>query len=185
MPDKRPEKLFNAISDAKKQSLSRLIIGLGINGVGEVMAKDLAKTFGDLENLSNATIDTLMKIEGLGPNIAESIVDWFSQTPNKKVLKKLKSAGVWPQVEQPSNNINQSSKFADLTFVSTGTLPTFSRDDAKAFIESHGGKVTDSVSKKTNYLVLGEAAGSKHEKAKSLNVNIINEAQLLGLVKKG
>jgi DNA ligase (NAD+) len=123
-----------------------------------------------------------MQIGGLGPNIAESIVDWFSLPFNRQVLKKLKSAGVWPQGGQSSGSSRQSDKFTDLTFVITGTLPTFSRDDAKAFIESHNGKVTDSVSKKTSYLVLGENPGSKAEKAKSLGVKILDEEGLRKLV---
>jgi DNA ligase (NAD+) len=119
-----------------------------------------------------------MQIEGLGPNIAESIVDWFKRPFNQKLLKKLKKVGMWPTGGHRSAVSNQSDKFTGLTFVITGTLPSFSRDDAKAFIESHGGKVTDSVSKKTSYLVLGEAPGSKFEKAKSLGVKIIGEDEL-------
>jgi DNA ligase (NAD+) len=119
-----------------------------------------------------------MQIEGLGPNIAESIVDWFARPFNQKVLKKLKSAGMWPKGGEAAGKSQESDAFAGMTFVVTGTLPTFSRDDAKAFIESHGGKVTDSVSKKTSYLVLGENPGSKFEKAKSLGVKIIGEEEL-------
>ncbi|WKZ37520.1 MAG: NAD-dependent DNA ligase LigA [Anaerolineales bacterium] len=173
IPDKRPEKLFNAISDAKKQPLHRLIIGVGIHGVGEVMAKDLAATFGDLDNLSSATKESLMEIEGVGPNIAESIVDWFSTATNKKLLKKLKEANVWPSEKKKASS--SAGKLSGMTFVVTGTLPTLSRDGVKEFIESNGGKVTDSVSKKTSYLVLGETPGSKFEKAKSLGVKIIDE----------
>jgi DNA ligase (NAD+) len=119
-----------------------------------------------------------MEIEGLGPNIAEGIVDWFSRPFNQKVLKKLKAVGMWPKGGQSSVSSKQSDAFAGMTFVVTGTLPTFSRDDAKAFIESHGGKVTDSVSKKTSYLVLGENPGSKFDKAKSLGVKILGEEEL-------
>ncbi len=175
-PDKRPEKLFNAITKAKTQPLHRLIIGLGIHGVGEVMAKDLSATFGGLDKLAEASIDDLMNIEGVGPNIAESIVDWFSRPSNKKLLGKLKKAGVWPSGKQKASQ--SSGKLSGLTFVVTGTLPTLSRDGVKEFIESHGGKVIDSVSKKTSYLVLGENPGSKFEKAKSLGVKVIDEAEL-------
>ena len=175
-PDKRPEKLFNAITKAKTQPLHRLIIGLGIHGVGEVMAKDLSATFGGLDKLAEASIDDLMNIEGVGPNIAESIVDWFSRPSNKKLLGKLKVAGVWPSGKQKASQ--SSGKLSGLTFVVTGTLPTLSRDGVKEFIESHGGKVIDSVSKKTSYLVLGENPGSKFEKAKSLGVKVIGEAEL-------
>jgi DNA ligase (NAD+) len=106
-------------------------------------------------------------------------VDWFSRPVNQKVLKKLKAVGVWPKGGEASNVKSRASdQFDGLTFVITGTLPTWSRDDAKAFIESHGGKVTDSVSKKTSYLVLGEAPGSKFDKAKALGVKIVGEAEL-------
>jgi DNA ligase (NAD+) len=142
-----------------------------------VMARDLSENFINLDELAKAKVDDLMQIGGLGPNIAASVVDWFSLPFNRQVLKKLKSAGVWPQGGQSAIS-NQSDKFADLTFVITGTLPTFSRDDAKAFIESHSGKVTDSISKKTSYLVVGENAGSKLDKAQSLGVKIISETEL-------
>jgi len=181
-PGKIADNLLLSITNSKSQPLSRLIAALGIHGVGEVMARDLSQNFSNMDELAKAKIDDLMQIAGLGPNIAESIVDWFSLPFNKQVLKKLKSAGVWPQGGQSSLSSNQSNKFADLTFVITGTLPTFSRDEAKAFIESHGGKVTDSVSKKTSYLVLGENPGSKAEKAQSLGVKILNEAELRKLV---
>ena len=179
-PDKRPEKLFNAISDAKKQPLYRLIIGLGIHGVGEVMAKDLASRFSDLENLSNASKDVLMEIEGLGPNIAESIVDWFSTPTNKKLLKKLKSADVYP-IETKKND-NNSGKLSGMSFVVTGTLSGFTREGIKEFIEQNGGKVSDSVSKNTSYLVLGENPGSKFEKAKKMGIKIVSEAELRKLI---
>ena len=119
-----------------------------------------------------------MQIEGVGPNIAEAIVDWFARPVNQKVLKKLKSMGMWPKGEQLSVSSKQSDVFEGLTFVVTGTLPTFSRDDAKSFIESHGGKVVSSVSKKTSYLVLGENPGSKFDKAQSLGVKIVGEDEL-------
>jgi DNA ligase (NAD+) len=180
-PDKRPEKLFNAISEAKNRPLHRLIIGLGIHGVGEVMAKDLASTFGDLDKLSSASVEELMNIGGLGPNIAESIVDWFSKSSNKKLLGKLKNVGVWPIADKKASQA--SGKLSSLTFVVTGTLPTLSRDGVKELIESNGGKVIDSVSKKTSYLVLGESPGSKLEKAQSLGVKIVDEAGLKKLIK--
>jgi len=177
-PGKIADNLLLSITNSKSQPLSRLITALGIHGVGEVMARDLSQNFVNLDELAKAKADDLMQIAGLGPNIAESIVDWFSVPFNRQVLKKLKSAGVWPQGGKSAVSNNQSDKFADLTFVITGTLPSFSRDDAKAFIESHGGKVTDSISKKTSYLVLGENAGSKLDKAQSLGVKIIDENEL-------
>jgi DNA ligase (NAD+) len=107
------------------------------------------------------------------------VAEWFSRPINKNVVKKLKAAGVWPKGGQSANvKARASNAFDGMTFVITGTLPNFSRDDAKEFIESHGGKVTDGVSKKTSYLVLGESPGSKYEKAKELKVKIIGEEEL-------
>ncbi len=174
--EKKAENLLGAIEQAKGQNLNRLIVALGIHGVGEVMAGDLARTFGNLSALSKVTADELQQIEGVGPNIAESIVDWFAQSGNQKLLKKLKAAGVWPEMKKDEKK--KEGALTGLTFVVTGTLPTLSRDGVKEFIESNGGKVTDSVSKKTSYLVLGEAPGSKLEKAQALGVKVINEAEL-------
>ena len=179
-PGKIADNLLAAINTSRSRSLARLITALGIHGVGEVSAGDLASHFGNLDALSKAGVDDLQQIEGIGPNIAEGIVDWFSRPFNQKVLKKLKAAGVWPKAEESGKK--RDGAFNGMTFVVTGTLPTFSRDDAKEFIESNGGKVTDSVSKKTSYLVLGENPGSKFDKAKSLGVKIIGEEELKKLV---
>jgi DNA ligase (NAD+) len=174
--NKKAENLLGSIEQAKGQSLNRLIAALGIHGVGEVMAGDLARTFGNLSALSKVTADELQQIEGVGPNIAESIVDWFARSVNQKLVKKLKAAGVDPVMKKDEKK--KEGVFSGLTFVVTGTLPTLSRDGVKEFIEGNGGKVTDSVSKKTSYLVLGEAPGSKFEKAKALGVKIIDENEL-------
>ena len=177
-PGKIAENLLAAIDQSKKQPLSRVITALGIHGVGEVMAADLSHVFPDLEALSRATAAELQQIDGVGPNIAESLVDWFIRPANQNLLAKLKSAGVWP-VASPSSVLGPSSAaLSGLTFVVTGTLPTLSRDGVKEYIESHGGKITDSVSKKTGYLVLGENPGSKHDKALALGVPVIGEAEL-------
>lgn len=178
-PGKIADNLLASIETSKSRSLARLITALGIRGVGEVSAGDLARHFADLDALSKASADALQQIAGIGPSVAESVAEWFSRPVNKNVVKKLKAAGVWPQGGQSANAKSRASNtFEGLTFVITGTLPNFSRDDAKEFIESHGGKVTDNVSKKTSYLVLGEAPGSKYEKAKSLGVKIIGEEDL-------
>jgi DNA ligase (NAD+) len=174
---KKADNLLAAIRASAGQPLNRLITALGIHGVGEVAAGDLARHFADLEALSRASADDLQAIEGFGPNTAESIVDWFARPANLALLEKLKSAGVWP-VSQPSTFNLQPSTFSGLTFVVTGTLPTLTREGVKEFIEQHGGKVTDSVSKKTSYLVLGENPGSKHDKALALGVPVIGEAEL-------
>jgi DNA ligase (NAD+) len=182
-PGKIADNLLASIETSKSRSLARLITALGMRGVGEVSAGDLASHFADLDVLSKASAEALQQIAGIGPSVAESVAEWFARPVNKNIVKKLKAAGVWPQGGQFSVASKQSDKLAGLTFVITGTLPTFSRDDAKELIESHGGKVTDSVSKKTSYLVLGEAPGSKYEKAKSLGVKIIGEEELKKLVK--
>ena len=180
-PGKIADNLLAAIAESAKRPLNRLIAALGIHGVGEVSAADLAGHFGNLDALSAASVDDLQQIEGIGPNIAEGIVDWFARPANQKVLKKLKKAGVWPQMQKAEGK-KQEGAFTGLTFVVTGTLPTLSREGAKEFIESNGGKVTDSVSKKTSYLVLGENPGSKFEKAKSLGVKIIGEEELRKMI---
>jgi DNA ligase (NAD+) len=174
--DKKAENLLAAIQAAKRQSLARLISALGIHGVGEVMAGDLAAHFGSLDALADATGEQLQEVEGVGPNVSQAVVDWFARQGNRKVLRKLKKAGVWPRAER--RRAEAEGVFAGKTFVITGTLPTWSRDQARAFIEERGGKVTDGVSRKTDYLVLGESPGSKLARAQSLEVPIIDEAQL-------
>ena len=178
-PGKIAENLLSAIAASRTQPLNRLLAALGIHGVGEVAAADLARHFSDLDALAKASAEDLQNIEGFGPNTADAIVDWFQREANLALLAKLKAAGVWPVSNPPSIGHGPSSgPFSGLTFVVTGTLPTLSREGVKEFIESHGGKVTDSVSKKTSYLVLGEAPGSKHEKAISLGVKVIGEQEL-------
>ncbi len=174
--EKKAENLLGSLNQARAQSLNRLLAALGIHGVGEVMAGDLSRNFGNLSALAKASAEELQQIEGVGPNIAESIVDWFAQPVNQNVVKKLKAAGVNPEMQKDEKK--KEGALSGLTFVVTGTLPTLSREGVKEFIESNGGKVTDSVSKKTSYLVLGEAPGSKAEKAKSLGVKILDEAEL-------
>jgi DNA ligase (NAD+) len=176
--DKKADNLLAAIADSKSRPLNRLITALGIHGVGEVAAADLAKHFGNLDALAAASAADLESIEGFGPNTAASIVDWFTRPANQNLLTKLKAAGVWPSADTAILDTRSSSTFSGLTFVVTGTLPTLSREGVKELIESHGGKVTDSVSKKTSYLVLGENPGSKHDKALALGVQILSEDDL-------
>ncbi len=175
--EKKADNLIAAIGGSRSQPLNRLITALGIRGVGEVMAGDLAVAFGSLDALQAASTEDLMKVEGVGPNTALAVTDWFSLERNQTVLAKLKRAGVWPRQEAAASTA-VSDSLSGLTFVITGTLPTFSRDDAKAFIQSHGGKATDSVSKKTSYVVAGESPGSKLAKAQELGVPILDEAGL-------
>lgn len=180
--DKKADNLLEAIAASKMQTLARLITALGIHGVGEVMAVDLAKHYHDLDELSTATYSELQNMEGIGPNIAQAIVDWFSRPANHQLICKLKINGVWPEVSEETNKT--SEVLNGLTFVITGTLPTLSREQAKQYIEENGGKVTDSVSKNTSFLVVGENAGSKLEKARATGIQILDEATLYQLVNR-
>jgi len=180
--EKKADNLLQAINVSRQQSLARLITALGIRGVGEVLAADLPNYYTDLDELSLATVEDLQKIEGVGPNTSQAIVDWFSRPANTQVLLKLKAAGVWPQASASVRAVAEAQPLAGFTFVITGTLATFSREDAKEFIQKFGGKVTDSVSKKTSYLVMGENPGTKVDKARSLSVPILDEDGLRRLV---
>lgn len=180
--EKKAQNLLDAIQASKSRPLARLINALGIRGVGEVTAAELARRYTDLDALSKATLEDLMQIEGIGPNIAQAILDWFARPGNRRVLEKLKAAGVWPRAETPTQAA--AAPLAGLTFVITGTLSGFSREEAKAFIEAHGGKVTDSVSRNTNYLVVGENPGSKLQKALQLGIPLLDEAGLRRLIEE-
>jgi DNA ligase (NAD+) len=175
---KKADNLLAAIVQSKQQPLPRLLTAIGIHGVGEVSARDLSVHFPSLDLLAAASEDQLQMVEGVGPNIAAGIVDWFERERNRKVLEKLKAAGVWPTASPSTIHGPSASALSGLTFVVTGTLPTLSREGAKEFIELHGGKLTDSVSKNTSYLVLGEAPGSKFQKAQALGIKIIGEEEL-------
>jgi DNA ligase (NAD+) len=180
--EKRVTNLMAAIEASKSRPLSRLITALGIKGVGEVVAEVLAEHYGSLDALAAAPEDELQEIPGIGPVLAESIARWFAQEPNCQVIAKLKLAGV--QTSRPAGEATGLLAAAapgpldGLTFVITGTLPTLSREGAKEYVKAHGGKVTESVSKNTSYLVAGEAAGSKLQKATQLGVPVIDEARL-------
>jgi DNA ligase (NAD+) len=178
--EKKVENLLSAIEESKGQSLERLITALGIRGVGTVVASDLADSYQDLDKLGQATAEDLQDIEGIGPNIAEAVVDWFSRPANRNVLQKLKDAGVWPKAVLEED---QGPKpLQGLTFVITGRLEGFSRREIKAHIEDQGGRVTGSVSSNTDYLLAGESPGSKLDRARELGVAIINEKDLPGLI---
>ena len=175
--DKKADNLLAAIAASKSQPLARVLTALGVRGVGEVSARDLSVHFPSLDLLSMASEEQLQVVEGVGPNIAAGIVDWFSRDRNKKVLEKLRRAGVWP-VGMGGGQFAPTGPLSGMTFVVTGTLPTFSREGVKDYIESHGGKVTDSISRNTSYLVLGEMPGSKLQKAHALGVKAIGEEEL-------
>jgi len=178
--NKKAEKLIRAIQSSKNRPLSKLIFALGIRSVGEVTARDLADKFQTLEALVLADKNSLLSIDGIGPNTAQAIMDWFQQKNNQQLLETLQMAGVCLTTKhEDSSSINQV--YTGATFVITGTLNNFSRDQVKAFIEERGGKVTDSVNKKTNYIVVGENPGSKLIKAQQLNINILYENDLISL----
>lgn len=182
--EKKASNIVQAIAASRDRPLERVINALGIRGVGEVTANDLARYFPDLEKLSRATKEELESIEGIGPNIAQAIVDWFSRPSNREIIAKLRRAGVWP-VAKPLEGIEGEERekpLSGLTFVLTGTLPSMTRNEAKELIQSNGGKVTSSVSKKTNYVVAGENPGSKYDKALLLGVPIIDENELRRMV---
>ncbi len=176
--EKKADNLVESIKAVKNRPLGRLINALGIRGVGEVAAADLAKRYGDLDLLAKASTDELQQIDGIGPNIAAGIVDWFARKENRELIRKLKLAGVSTQDVDAGNVVQGSQVFTGLTFVVTGTLPGLGREEVKEYIQQRGGKVTDSISAKTSYLVLGENPGSKLEKARSLGVYVIDEDEL-------
>jgi len=179
--DKKAEKLLQTIEGSKARPLSRLISALGIRGVGETVAADFARHFRNLDALAGATQQDLEAIDGIGPSTGAEVMEWFGRARNRKLLAKLKASGVWPkEVGRKAG----PGPLAGLTFVLTGTLPDMSRDEAKARIEAAGGKVLGSVSAKTNFLVAGEAAGSKLTKAQELGVKVVDLAGLLALIKK-
>lgn len=179
--EKKAENLINAIRASKTRSLDRFITSLGIRGVGDVTARDLAKEFRDLDALSTAGKLELCSIDGIGENIALSITDWFQRPANLKLLNKFKGLGIWPIV-QIIETTTGSRTLQGLTFVVTGTLPTLSREAVKQLIESNGGKSSENVSKNTSFLILGENPGSKLQKANSLGIPNIGEKELLEMI---
>ena len=181
MGKKSAENLVSAIEGSKGAGLERLVYALGIRNIGEVAAASLAARYGSLEALMSATLDELCGIEDFGEITARCVVDFFSHNQNRELGEKLTSLGlVTTAVSEPVGDL-----LAGSTFVLTGTLPTMSRDEASALIKAAGGKVSGSVSKKTTYVVAGEAAGSKLTKAQALGVNIISEEELLQLLSEG
>lgn len=180
--EKKVENLLDSISKSKSQPLAKVITALGIRNVGEVLAADLAKKFSDLDIIAHLTLDELQAIENIGPNTALAINDWFRRSSNQALLSKLKSLGVWPVEEGKLKVVEMPQVLVGKTFVVTGSLLSFSRDEVKTFIEQYGGKVTDSVSKKTSYLIVGENAGSKLTKAQELGITILDETGLQNLV---
>jgi len=175
MGKKSAEKLLRNIEASKQQPLPRVLTALGIRFVGERTAQFLAEAFGSLDAIAEADIETLQRVEEVGPRVAQSIYEFFREPHNRELVERLREAGLQFQyrAERP-----RGGPLEGLTFVLTGTLPTLSREQARALIEAAGGKVTGSVSKKTDYVVAGEEAGSKLAKARELGIKVIDEAGL-------
>ena len=171
--------LLEEIANSKKAGLDRVLYGLGIRFVGQRTAQLLAEEFGSMEALMSATPDELERVNEVGPRVSEAIREFFGEEKNRELVRKLEKAGLTMTAEKR----RKTSQLEGLTFVLTGTLPHLAREDAKAKIESAGGRVSGSVSKKTSYVVAGEDAGSKLDKARELGVNVIDEAALEELLR--
>ncbi len=182
MGQKSAEKLIRAIAASKQQPWSRVLYGLGIRHVGSVNAQVLTQQFTSVEALSHATTDAIASVYGIGTEIAQSVYQWFHTPANQNLIQRLQTAGLEFHSTLKTQNSTLSPLLSGKTFVITGTLPTLKRDQAKALIQSAGGKVTESVSKKTSYVVAGEEAGSKLTKAQSLGITVLSEADLLTLL---
>jgi DNA ligase (NAD+) len=176
--EKSARTLLAEIERSKRAGLARALMGLGIRFVGERTAELLAQEFGSIEAVMAASAEELERVEEVGPRISQAILEFFSDKENRKLVQRLESAGV----DMTAEKKQRSAQLAGLTFVLTGTLPKMTRDEAKEKIESAGGKTAGSVSKKTSYVVAGEEAGSKLDKARELKVQVIDEEELLALL---
>jgi DNA ligase (NAD+) len=179
MAEKSAQNLVDEIAASKSNSLARLIYAIGMPFVGERTAQLLAEHFGSMDKLATASAETLMEVGEVGPKVAEGVLEFFSESANRKLIERLRAAGVNMKEERAAPI---SAKFAGKTFVFTGTLANRTREEAEALVTAHGGKAGGSVSKKTSYVVVGDDAGSKLEKAKSLGVPTLDETQFEKLV---
>ena len=183
MADKSAQNVLAALQKSKQTTLPRFLYGLGIRHAGEATARDLARHFGSLDAIMEASVDQLLEVPDVGPVVAQSIHTFFAQPHNREVVEQLRACGVnWPEGEP---EVRAVLPLAGKTVVLTGTLPTLSRDEAKELLEAAGAKVAGSVSKKTDYVVAGAEAGSKLDKATSLGLAILDEAGLLDLLRLG
>ena len=180
MGDKSAQNVLNEIEASKKLPLQRVIYGLGIRFVGERTGEFLAEHFGSMDALVNASQEELQEVNEVGPRIAQSIVEFFQERRNRELVQQLRSAGL----SFTGNKKQRGTKLAGKTFVLTGTLARYTRDEAKKMIEDAGGKVASSVSKKTDYVVAGADAGSKLEKAKELGVKVVDEKEMEKLLRE-
>ena len=181
MADKSAQNIILSLENSKQTTLPRFLYGLGIRHVGEATAKALVKHFGKLDAIMDATLDQLTQVADVGPIVALSLRTFFEQTHNREVVEQLRACGIsWTEGEpSPHSLLALSGK----TFVITGTLPSLGREELKEMLETAGGKVAGSVSKKTHYLVAGSDAGSKLDKARDLDIPILDEAGVLALLK--
>src|SRR5436190_1466500 len=177
--EKSAEQLVDAIHASKAQPLSRLLFALGIDHVGEIAARELARHFGQMDELAKASEQDVLAIHGMGDAIARSVTDWFGDAPARQLIEKLRRRGL--NFEEPRQKSTGALK--GLTLVLTGTLDTLSREQATELVEASGGKVTSSVSRKTSFVVAGADAGSKLEKARTLGVKVIGEKELLDMIR--
>lgn len=171
--------IINSVNNSKNNDLSKLIFALGIRHIGAKAGKLLADYFKDIDLVMNASVDDILQIDGFGKIMAESVVEFFSSDSTKELIAKLKEAGV----NMKSTNVVEDTRFSGMTFVLTGTLPTLKRAEASRIIESFGGKTSSSVSKKTTYVLAGEEAGSKLDKANKLGVQVIIEEEFKEMIK--
>jgi DNA ligase (NAD+) len=181
MAEKSAANLVAAIEKSKRTTLARFIYALGIRNVGETTAQDLARYFGNLDRIMQADLEALQQVPDVGPVVAQSIVGFFAEPHNREVIEQLLAAGV-SFAETAAKAVDTANPAYGKTFVLTGTLPALKRDEAAQKIRDHGGKVSGSVSKKTDFVVAGEDAGSKLDKARELGVAILDEAGLLKLL---
>ncbi len=179
--EKKVQNLLEGIEASKQRPLARLLFGLGIRHVGQDAAERIVGSVSSLEALEKATQDDLEAIDGIGPITAESAVDWFKIEENRNLVKDLRELGV-NTVRSEAEAPTEAGGVAGKTFVLTGTLPTLARSEAKTRIKQAGGKVTGSVSRNTDYVVVGESPGSKFDKAQELGIQTINEEELLALL---
>ncbi|HEY1393304.1 MAG TPA: NAD-dependent DNA ligase LigA, partial [Methylibium sp.] len=182
MADKSAQNLVDGLEKSKSTTLARFLFALGIRHVGETTAKDLARHFGALDRIMDASLEQLLEVKDIGPTVAQSIRTFFDQPHNREVVEQLRAAGIHWEEHAGAAADASPKPLAGLTLVLTGTLPTLTRDQAKEMIEAAGGKVAGSVSKKTSHVVAGEEAGSKLDKARELGVSVLDEAGLLRLL---
>ncbi len=176
--EKKAENVLSALEKSKHIEFSKFLLGLGISEVGVKTAKDLAKRFKDLNTIKNASFEEILQVEDIGEIIAQNIVDFFADEDNLNEIERLIGVGVTPK----HSDTVRTNKLEGLTFVLTGTLPNMSRNEMTKFIEENGGKTASSVSKNTSYVVAGEEAGSKLDKAKALNIPILSEEEMLKML---